>query len=236
MPQPTTATARPLWVLSALLGLATLGLIVWFAGVIPETGCAAPARPGVNALGAFQMARTRADIEAVFGAEGDPCRPGMIAALDRANRMDLYVFIATYGAFLATFLLAMTRSGGGTVAGAGLLMLGAGLGFDVLETATQLRLTGELPGSEGALTTLAIGSAGKFTILALVALCAGVAMLVRGGLTGRLAGLGCLAGGVLALVGLTNEPARALLALGNGIAWLLMLVYAVAVALRPRPA
>jgi len=40
----------------------------------------------VTALLAFQMARPPADMEAVFGREGDPCRPGMVAALDRKSR------------------------------------------------------------------------------------------------------------------------------------------------------
>lgn len=226
--------ARPWWILCALLGLATIGFGFWFSGAIPETGCLIPARPGVTSLLSYQMARTPAEIEAVFGRDGDPCRPGMVAAMDRANTVDLAGFIATYGGFLATFFVAMIRSGGGRPARVGLFMLVAGLGLDVLETAMQLRITRALPGSQASLTALAIGSNGKFTLLAIVCLLAGLAMIVRGGIVGRIAGVGCIAGGAIALVGLVDPNARALLTTGNGLAWTLMFLYAVVAALRPR--
>jgi hypothetical protein len=227
---------RPWWILCALLGLATMGFVVWFSGAIPETGCLIPPRPGVSALLSYQMARTPAEIEAVFGREDDPCRPGMVAAMDRANTVDLAGFIAIYGGFLATFFIAMIRSGGGRPARVGLFMLVAGVAFDVLETAIQLRITHQLPGSEANLTALAIGSAGKFTMLAIVCILAGLAMLMRGGIVGRLAGLGCILGGVLALYGLADPNARALLTTGNALAWTILLLYAIAAALRRPPA
>jgi hypothetical protein len=180
----------------------------------------------VTALLAFQMARTPADMEAVFGREGDPCRPGMVEALDRANTVDLYVFIWTYGAFLLCFLLAIGRGGGGPAARLGIVALVAGLGFDVLETATQLRLTGELPGTASALLALAIGSTGKYIALSLVTLCAGVAMMTRGGICGTLAGLACIAGSGAAFVGLLQPSSRRLLTAGTAIGWVVMLVYA----------
>jgi hypothetical protein len=226
-------SARPWWMLCVLLGLATIGFGVWFTGAVPETGCTIPPRPGVTALLLYQMARTPAEIEGVFGRAGDPCRPAMVAALDRVNTVDLVGFIATYGAFLATFLFAMVRSGGGRPARVGLFLLVGGLALDVLETAAQLRITRELPGSQASLTALAIGSAGKFTLLALVCLFAGLAMMVRGGIVGWIAGAGCIIGGVLAIVGLVDPGARGLLPAGNGLAWLLMFLYAVVAALRP---
>jgi hypothetical protein len=225
------ARARPLWALAALFGLGTLGFVVWFTRHLPTASCTGPLPPGVTALGAYQMARTPAEIEAVFGPAGALCRVLMVAALDRANRVDLFGFIPTYGAFLAFFLLAMIRLGE-AAARVGLVALVAGLGFDVLETATQLRLTQELPGSEAALTALAIGSVGKFAALALAALCAGFAMIARGGVASRIAGILCVAGAALAAVGLVDASARGLLGLGNGIAWLVMLVYAIVAVIR----
>lgn len=174
---PVQSSPRSLWALTLVFALATMLLGSWFSRVVPATGCSMPPQRGVTALLAFQMARTPADMEAVFGREGDPCRPGMVAALDRANTVDLYGFIWTYGAFLLCFLLAIGRGGGGPAARLGIGVLVAGLGLDVLETATQLRLTGELPGTASALQTLAIGSTGKYIALSLVTLCAGVAMV-----------------------------------------------------------
>jgi hypothetical protein len=223
---PVQSSPRSLWALTVLFGLATLVLGSWFSRVVPATGCAMPPQRGVTALLAFQMARTPADMEAVFGRDGDPCRPGMVAALDRANTVDLYGFIWTYGAFLLCFLLAIGRRGGGPAARLGIVALVAGLGLDVLETASQLRLTGELPGTASALQALAIGSTGKYIALSVVTLCAGVAMVARGRICGRLAGIACVAGSVAAVVGLLAPSHRALLTTGTAIAWVVILVYA----------
>jgi hypothetical protein len=169
----------------------------------------------------------------VFGAADDPCRAGMVAALDRANTIDLFGFIPVYGLFLAAFLLAAMRTGGGRAAGAGLFFLVAGLAFDTFETAIQLRITGALPGSDANLMALVVGSRGKFSLLALVSLFAGLAMLTRGGLLGRLAGLGCIVSAGLTFAGLAAPSAASMLPGGIALAWTLMLVYAVVEAIRP---
>ena len=223
--------ARPWWLAAALFGLATLAFGAWFSGIIPANGCLLPPRSGVSALLAYQMARTPADVEAVFGKEGDVCRAGMVAALDRANRLDLMAFIGTYGLFLAAFLMAMIRDGGERAARVGLFTLIAGIGFDVLETSTQLRITRELPGSQPNLLALAIGSFGKYTMLALVGIFAGLAMLARGGSMGRIAGVLCIAGALASLAGLIDARAIGLLTIGTALSWLAMLAYAVAAAL-----
>jgi hypothetical protein len=234
VPETTTARPRLLWVLTALLGLATFAFGIWFTRNVPVTSCTGPLPQGVTALGAFQMARTTGDIEAVFGPAGDPCRATMVAAMDRANTVDLFGFIPTYGAFLACGLLALARLGA-RIARVGLVALVVGLAFDVLETATQLRLTHELPGSDAALTALAVGSVGKFAALALAALCAGLAMLARGGMAGRIAGILCATGAALGAFGLVDPSARPLLALGNALSWVVLLVYAIVAAIaRPR--
>ena len=227
------ARARPWWTLCALFGLATIGFAVWFTRTVPLSGCSGPPSPGVTALLAYQLARAPAEIEAVFGPEGDPCRAGMVAALDRANTVDLFGFIPTYGLFLAAFLLASMRDGGGRAARVGLILLVAGLGLDALETAMQLRITRQLPGSDASLMALAIGSRGKFSVLAFVSLCAGLAMIARGGLLGRAAGIGCIVGAGLTVVGLADGRAAAMLPRGTALAWTLMFVYAVVEAIRP---
>src|SRR5262245_3107737 len=229
---PVQSSPRSLWAPTVIFALATMVLGSWFSRVVPPNGCAMPPQRGVTALLAFQMARTPADMEAVFGREGDPCRPGMVAALDRANTVDLYGFIWTYGAFLLSFLLAIAR-GGGAAAYLGIVALVAGLGLDVLETATQLRLTGELPGTPSALQALAIGSTGKYIALSLVTLCAGVAMVTRGGICGMLAGVACIAGSVAAFVGLLQPSHRGLLTAGTAVGWVVMLVYALVSLLWP---
>jgi len=224
----TNDRSRRLWILCVFFGVGVIAFGVWFGGVIPNRTCSGALPAGVSALLTYQLARTPADIEAVFGTAGDPCRAAMVAAMDRANTVDLAGFIATYGAFLAFFFLAFRQMDAGLVARIGLLAVVAAAGFDVLETSTQLRITAELPGSATALTVLAIGSTGKYLGLSVVCLCAGLAMIARGKIIGRIAGLACIAGGVMIIVGLVAVPARAALGVGNMLAWLVMLLYAAA--------
>ncbi len=216
--------------MSALAGLATLVFAAWFVRTIPESGCVGPPVPGVTSLLAYQLATTPADVERVFGAEGDPCRAGMVDVLRRANTVDLFGFIPTYGIFLGAFFLALAREGSRRAGTMGLLLVVAGLAFDALETSTQLRIVGALPGDATSLTALAIGSRGKFGLLALASLYAGAALAARRGVMSRVVGVGCVVGAAVAIAGLFGAPA--LLTTGTGVAWLLMFVYAVAQALR----
>jgi len=228
----TRDRSRPLWWLCVLFGAAVIAFGVWFGGVIPTRTCSGPVPPGVSALLVFQLARTPAEIEAVFGQLGNPCRDGMIAAMDHANVVDLVAFIATYGAFLACFFLALLRTGAGGAVRVGFATVGAALAFDVLETATQLYISGALPGGTASLALLTIGSRGKFLALAGVGWCAGAAMIGRGRLVGRIAGVTCFIGGLLVLPGLVYAPARAGLSAGNALVWVVMLLYAAAAGLR----
>ncbi len=70
--------------------------------------------------------------------------------------------------------------------------------------------------------------AGVSSLLALAAVCfcAGVAMLRRRNLLGRIGGAACIAGGIMGVIGLAAEPARGALSAGGGVAWLAMLAYA----------
>jgi len=218
--------SRRLWALCTLFGAGVIAFIVWFSGVIPDRTCTGGGLPpGVSSLLMYQLARTPAEIEAVFGAAGDPCRATMIAAMDRANTVDLVGFIATYGAFLAFFFAALAQTGAGIVARCGLVAVATAVGFDVLETSTQLHITTALPGSTAALTALTIGSRGKYLALAVVCLCAGIAMFARGKIAGRIAGAACIAGGVMVLAGLVASSALPALSAGNALAWVVMLVY-----------
>lgn len=224
--------SRLFWILCVLFGAGVLGFVAWFGGVIPTRTCSGMLPQGVSALLVYQLSRTPADIEAVFGAAGEPCRAAMIAAMDRANTVDLLGFIPTYTAFLACFFLALRRGATETVARIGLATVLTAALFDVLETATQLHITTQLPGGTTSLLLLTIGSRGKFLGLAVIGICAGLAMFVRGKLVGRAAGVLCIAGGLMVIAGLASVPARAALSAGNAVAWILMLLYAVQAALR----
>jgi len=229
----TPERSRPFWILCLGFGAGVVGFVVWFSGIIPTRTCTGLLPAGGSALLEYQLSRTPADIEAVFGAAADPCRASMIAAMNRANTVDLVGFIATYSAFLACFFVALLRAGEGAVVSCGLAAVIVALVFDVLETSTQLHITSALPGSTVSLTLLAIGSRGKFLALAVVCACAGAAMIRRGWVMGWLAGAACIVGGLVVVAGLAYAPARPALSAGNGVAWLVMLVYAAAAARRP---
>jgi hypothetical protein len=228
----TGERSRLFWILCLLFGAGVIAFVVWFSGVIPTRTCSGPLPAGVSALLAYQLSLTSADIEAVFGPAGDPCRATMIAAMDRANTVDLIGFIATYSGFLACFFLALMQAGAGVVARVGLAAVVAAFVFDGLETSTQLHITAALPGSAVSLTFLAIGSRGKFLALAVTCVCAGMAMIGRGKIVARLAGAACLGGGLMVIVGLAHAPARAALSAGSAVAWLVILLYAAAASMR----
>jgi hypothetical protein len=227
--------ARLFWILCFVFGVGVMGLAAWFAGTTPARLAAGSWRPGTSPFLAFQLARTIDDIEAVFGRAGDPCRTGMVAALDLANKVDLIAFIGMYTGFLACFFLALRRPGFVGLAGVGLVATAVACLSDVLETSTQLYITSYLPGPVTSLVFLAIGSTGKFLGIAVAAVCAGAAMLVRGGILGQLAGAACVAGGLMVTVGLNYSPARPALRAGIVIAWLVMSLYAAVAAMRRAP-
>jgi hypothetical protein len=226
---------RRAWILCVIFGVGVLALLAWFAAVIPSQTCSGGQPKGTSALLAYQLSRTAADIEAVFGQEGNPCRAAMIAALDLANKVDLIAFIVTYSAFFAFFFLALMRSGASGLARVGFVAVVFTLLSDVLETSVQLYITSSLPGSASSLVLLTIGSTGKFLGLAAVGVTAGAAMLAWGGMLGRLAGAACLAGGLMVVVGLNYSPAQRALPAGSALIWLVVFLYAAQAAVRGAP-
>lgn len=228
-------SARLFWLLCVVFGLGVIGLVAWFAAVAPGQACRGQLATGSSPILAFELARTTDDIEAIFGGEGDPCRAGMAAALDLTSKVDLIAFIGMYSGFLACFFLALLRSGLFGLARVGLVAAVVACVSDVLETSIQLYITSSLPGTVTSLVLLTIGSNGKFLGIAVAAMCAGAAMLVRGGILGRLAGAMCVAGGLMVGLGLNYSPAQAALGAGTFIAWILILLYAAVAAMRRAP-
>lgn len=94
--------ARPFWVLCVVFGAGVTAIFAWFTAVIPSQACSGRLPAGTSAFVAYHLPRRTDDIEAVFGREGDPCRAGMVAALDLANKVNLVAFIAIYSGFLAS--------------------------------------------------------------------------------------------------------------------------------------
>lgn len=226
---------RRAWILCVVFGVGVLALLAWFAAVTPTQTCTGGQPKGSSPFLAFQLSRTAADLEVVFGPEGDPCRADMIAALDLANKVDLIAFIAAYSGFFVCFFLALMRSSFAGLARVGLVAVVFTLCSDVLETSVQLYITSSLPAPALALVLLTIGSTGKFLGLAAVGVCAGAAMLAGGGVLGRLAGAACVAGALMAVVGLNYSPAQRAVPAGSALIWIVVFLYAAQAAVRRRP-
>jgi hypothetical protein len=228
-------SARGYWVLCVICGAGVIALVIWLASVVPAEPCSGNRPWGISPFLAFQLSRTSADIEAVFGHEGDPCRERMIAALDLANKIDLIAFIAIITVFLACFYLALKHCGYPGLARIGLITVAATFTFAVIEALIRLHIPTALPGPVLSLVLLTIADTGKFLGFAVAGLCAGAAMLARGQLLGRLAGAACVVGAFMIALGLNYFPARPALPVGLGIVFAVMLLYAAVAAVRGAP-
>ncbi len=231
-----TDRTRRAWLLCVVFGVGVAALLAWFTTVVPTQTCTGRQPRGTSAFLAYQLARTTADIEAVFGQQDDPCRATMVAALNLINKVDLVAFIAVYSGFFASFFLALRRSGFAGIARIGFVAVVFTLVCDVLETSIQLYITSSLPGSVTSLVFLTIGDTGKFLGLGIVGVCVGAAMLVRGGLLGRVAGAACFVGALMVVVGLNYFPAQPGIPAGETLVWLATWLYAVVAAVRGAPA
>jgi hypothetical protein len=163
-------------VLTSAFGLAVLGVFVVFA-MLPEMRAAGECLPS-GAVVQFELARNGADIAAIFGAAGDPCRALAVAAMDAVNMLDVRLFIPVYTLFCVS--AAMLLAGGSLRPFAVLALLAAGVALagDYVETTALLDITHYLddPSQRDSFMSQALlGAWVKFGALAVHALaCAGL--------------------------------------------------------------
>jgi hypothetical protein len=174
---------------------------------------------------AFELARTGADLHALFGEGPGPCRDAMVAAMDRTNVLDLALFIPAYGTFLLAWFLGRRR---GRLATVGVALAAIAVAFDLLENLCLLGLTPAIDPSSAWLARLPWATGGKWLALGAAALLAGVALVDRGRLRQLGAALCALA--AIDTVAALAAPATfgPSLGLTVGLAWLVMLLDAVA--------
>lgn len=215
------------WRWCALAGLATLVISMLF-GRVPGLVPCGPSG-GAGAVIALELARSAADVTALFG--GEPCRSALIAAQRHALWIDMLAFIPAYAVFLLSAVVALRRSGLGlAMLGLNLFMIAATL--DWLEGAILFRILGEFPGGERQFMGLFWMVRPKFALLAMGEVLLAV-MLWRGALTAKIAAGGIAAGGVVALVYLFKAPHDPAMMRGHLVAWGALLVVAVVGAVRP---
>jgi hypothetical protein len=217
---------------AAVFGLATFAVFIGFQtlpavqGAI-SSGCGAP-----ETLTRFQLARSMADLIAVFSAPGGVCRAPITAAMDAANNLDLYGFIPVYSAFLAAAAIALAGPWRTRIAlGALGAVVVAALG-DAVETSTQLRITQDIEAAAPLLSALAIGYWVKNAALGVYAAFVTGVALAAPRRRFVLAGFATVA--ALAVVGAAFDPGRApFMTLCHGAFWLALLVVVGRGLLRP---
>jgi hypothetical protein len=166
---PQTRNRTRLWAtLTAVAGVVALGVVFAFR-ILPEVkeagACAAN-----DAVLRFELARTPADLEAIFGPAGGDCRAKVVAAMDAINTLDVAVFIPAYTAFVALAALFLTGGALHPAAVAAIAAAAIALGADYIETFALLSYTPDLNATPAMLAQSSTAAWIKFAALGLNAL------------------------------------------------------------------
>lgn len=217
---------------TAILGVATLAILLAFS-MLPDVRTAYPNGDFAAALNAFQHATSMTQLDALFGSPADPAK---LRAMTAGNTLDLFGFIPAYGLFM---IAGAAMLAGGLRKPLGWFALAAaaiGIAGDIVETASQLRVTQDWAHAAAALPLVAPGCWTKFFGIAFHALgCSAICFI---GPRKRWI-LGAL--GVLPILGVGADalqllPAPALMSAVFGAFWIALLVVGVLETVRAKGA
>lgn len=213
---------------AVILILAGVSLI---AGTPPPCGDLAK---GYQPIIAFELARSAADLAAIFGDAPGACRTAMVDALDTANVVDVALFIPAYGLFLVAAFLTL-RPVHPRAARIGAVLAAVTALADVAENVCLFALTPDLDASSGWMTALAWTTGVKWLGLAAVGVTGAIVLAARPHLAARIGAALCLLA-PLTTVAAVLAPTRfgAYASAGVTASWLVFLAAAVAAARRPR--
>jgi hypothetical protein len=166
------------------LGIVTLLLAAAITVTLPLRMGPLPAGMRTPII-AFELARTPAEVEAMFGAPDSAARRAWAAAMDRANRID-FAFMVAYAAYIVAFSRALAALGS-TAARASQPLAVLAVVFDALENMQLFTITARLGGDYIA----ALAALVWFTWLKWIALA--VALACWAPCFARLGGLGRVA-------------------------------------------
>lgn len=220
-------TSRTAWRLCVLAGVIAF-LCSWRFGRIPGLVACGPVPGGLGPIIGFELARTPAEVAALFGTE--PCRSTLIAAQTTGLRLDALGFIPSYTAFLILAAIAASR-GRLRVAIVAMLLI-AGLS-DEVEGLVMGGIMKTLPGTPALLDQLYWAVRIKFGLLALGTTLIGLAIVRLGGLIPLLAGAVVWIGGMVAIYGFGELPGPVMMR-ALTIAWFALLATAISAAIDPR--
>ncbi|CDO58451.1 hypothetical protein BN1012_Phect237 [Candidatus Phaeomarinobacter ectocarpi] len=213
------------WLQCVVTGLAVLLISLYLMPKFPTDS--AGIEPGYGSpVIAFEMARSVADLHAVFGTPDDPERDRRIAMMDDGNIWD-FPFMIAYGLFIALFLRAA-----GTASGNSIWYLLAMLGIiagaaDAIENNILLGLTADIEGAPD-IGLLAYPVWTKFLSIMITGVAAGVVIATQGRHFWRILGVVAAASALLTLPAFYDPSTYgALLTLGVTICWVIMLIFAI---------
>lgn len=210
------------WWVAACLGAVTVATLIWIASISPPTGCGATVRPPSLA---FQMARTSADLAAIFGMEPSTCQIAIRGTLATATKVDLFIFIPLYAGFLS-FLFMGLQPMSRLLSGLLILALAATMSGDVLETTVQLWIIARPASGAAWLPLLAAGNSIKVIGLAVVLLGLSRAINARGHRIDRvIAALTCFCA-IARLIGFAFVSAQGVVPLASLAAYTVLALYA----------
>ncbi|WP_262693508.1 hypothetical protein [Kordiimonas aquimaris] len=213
------------WKICVAFGLLVIVLSAVIFPIFPAEG--AGYAPGYGApVYAFEMAQSVEDLIAVFGTLDDPARPARIAAMDAGNYWD-FPFMAAYGAFLATFFLAVRTQTGQKMWSVFVAIAVLSALADVVENNILLGLTANLEAAQN-LHLLAYPVWTKFLSLMVVGAAAGFYMFKsQTGLLWKVLGTLTSIGALSVLAAFyAADVYGAIAGAGLGVCWLVMLVFA----------
>ncbi len=179
---------------------------------------------------AFEMAKTEADLLAIFGPQNDTEHASRITQMDWGNLAD-FLFIFCYAGFLGMFSLAAHKHSGNSLflfaSAAGFL---AGL-FDGVENLILLKLTDDF-NSQILLSTLWVPVYSKFTAIALSTGAGAYLLVKQSNITWKLLGLMAIIAALVVLATLFSPSSLGwMLAPAIGSAWLCLLSFSIKEAL-----
>ncbi|MGH8178209.1 MAG: hypothetical protein ACREV5_18285 [Steroidobacter sp.] len=215
---------QPAFRISLIAGLVILALTGMSMTQEPARPCGAlPAN--YAPIIAFELARSDADLRAIFGATRDACRSDMISRMDAVNWIDVLVFIPLYGVFMAAFFAAM-RARREKLATRGIQITVLALGADYFENVCLMLLTPALDASSVWFALLPWATGVKW--LALGAAAATAALIFMKGSPRNYVAAAVCVGTLVATILAMASPAQfgPWLSAGVGASWVVFLVTA----------
>jgi hypothetical protein len=217
----SVATNRRRFGIAALLGILSLAFLVWLGVSGPAHSCGGgPAAPTT----AFQLMRSAADIDAIFGLGPSDCRADIVQALRSGVMADLFGFIPVYALFLACTIAAVAGQSKG-VAATLAAMLAVTVVGDAIETFSQMQILADVDAGAAWLGQLMRGNGLKSLGFAAVLIGLSFAIWQQRGRVSQVAASALALIGALRIGCFFFEPMRSLGPLTALAAYLLLLFY-----------